>query len=125
MVTEVNKMDLGQHWLLLLPRHHLMALAAQGGGGGTGLPRHGLGVPAGSVASSGCSPSTYLAYVVFVYYTLLWVAMRVAANEVLVQGKVRDKTREDQFVRMNKKQREEECKSLVNSWLLFRRTAIA
>ena len=62
---------------------------------------------------------------VFVYYTLLWVAMRVAANEVLVQGKVRDETQEDQFVRMNKKQREEECKSLVNSWLLFRRTAIA
>ena len=121
MVTEVNKMDLGQHWLLLLPRHHLMALAAQGGGGGTGLPRHGLGVPAGSVASSGCSPSTYLAYVVFVYYTLLWVAMRVAANEVLVQVKLRVETREDQ----NKKQREEKCKSLVNSWLLFRRTAIA
>ena len=45
-----------------------------------------LGVPAGSVAfSSRCSPSTYLGYVVFVFYTLLWVAL-------LVQGKVRDET---------------------------------
>ena len=33
-------------------------------------------------------------------YTLLWVPMRVAANEVLLQGKVRDETQEDQFVRM-------------------------
>ena len=59
----------------------------------------------------------YLVYVVFVYYNLLWVAMpwdrqvrngvRVAANEVMVQGKVRDETQGDQFDRLNKKQQQE------------------
>ena len=59
----------------------------------------------------------YLVYVVYVYYNLLWVAMpwdrqvwngvRVVANEVLVQGKVRDETHVDQFDRMNKKQQQE------------------
>ena len=59
----------------------------------------------------------YLVYVVYVYYNLLWVAMpwdrqvwngvRVAVNEVLVQGKVRDETQGDQFSRMNKKQQQD------------------
>jgi hypothetical protein len=59
----------------------------------------------------------YLVYVVYVYYNLLWVAMpwdrqvrngvRVAANQVLVQGKVRDETQGDQFNRMKKNQQQE------------------
>ena len=59
----------------------------------------------------------YLVYVVYVYYNLLWVArpwdsqvwngVRVAANEVLVQGKMRDESQGKQFNRMNKKQQNE------------------
>ena len=59
----------------------------------------------------------YLVYVVYVYHNLLWVTRpwdrqvwngsRVAADQVLVQGKVRDETVADQFDRMNQKMQKE------------------
>ena len=62
----------------------------------------------------------YLVYVVYVYHNLLWVSrprdrqtwnlVRVAADQVLVQGEVREETVQDQFDRMNQKQQEEMIK---------------
>ena len=60
----------------------------------------------------------YLVYVVYVYHNLLWVSrpwdrqtwnlVRVAADQVLVQGKGgREETVQDQFDRMIQKQQEE------------------
>ena len=59
----------------------------------------------------------YLVYVVYVYHNLLWVTRpwdrqvrngaRVAADQVLVQGKVRDESVAGQFDRMNEKQQGE------------------
>ena len=56
-------------------------------------------------------------YFVYVYHNLLWVSrpwdrqtwnrVRVAADQVLVQDKVREETVQDQFDRMNQKQQEE------------------
>ena len=84
----------------------LQLALAQGGGGGPGLPRHGIGVPP--------SPQLYLWLLLAGchLYNLLWDrqvwnGMRVTANEVLVQGKVRDETQGDQFNRLNKKQQQE------------------
>ena len=58
----------------------------------------------------------YLVYVVYVYHNLLWVSrpwdrqtwnlVRVAADQVLVQGKVWEETVQDQFNRMNQKQQD-------------------
>jgi len=62
----------------------------------------------------------YLVYVIYVYNSLLWAArpwdrqvwngVRVAANQVMVQGKVRDETEDKQLNRMNRKQQEEMAK---------------
>ena len=62
----------------------------------------------------------YLVYVIHVYNSLLWAArpwdrqawngVRVAANQVMVQAKVRDETEDKQFNRMNKKQQEKMSK---------------
>ena len=40
----------------------------------------------------------------------VWNGGRVAANQVMVQGKVRDETEDKQLNRMNKKQQEEMAK---------------
>ena len=59
----------------------------------------------------------YLAYIVYVYHNLLlvtrpwdklvWNGSRVAADHVLVQGKVRYETVADQFDKMNQKQQKD------------------
>jgi len=64
--------------------------------------------------------SLYLVYVIFVYNSLLWAArpwdrqvwdrVRVAANQVMVQGEVRDESEDRQVNRMNKKQQQEMAK---------------
>ena len=56
-------------------------------------------------------------YFVYVYHNLIWVSrpwdrqtwnqVREAADQVLVQDKVREETVQDQFDRMNQKQQEE------------------
>ena len=59
----------------------------------------------------------YLLYVVHVYYQLIfpnypwnannWNSVRLSANKVLVESKVRDETVGEQFERLNKRQRSE------------------
>ena len=106
-----------KHRLVLLTHQRQLALA-QGGGGGPGLPRHGL-----EVAPAHLLDLWLLLLVVLPLPRLhclhnlllltrpwdkvVWNGSSVAADHVLVQGKVRDETVADQFDKMNKKQQKE------------------
>ena len=71
----------------------------------------------------------YLVYVIYVYNSLLWSArpwdrqvwngVRVAANQVMVQGKVRDETEDKQLNRMNRKQQDEMVNKLLTTKLII------